>query len=425
MQDGSDNVRVDHNTALDTNAVLYATASTGSPHSGDRNSGFVFQNNIVHNGTLGIVGDGEGSGHAALARYFTSPVVRNNAFIAGVPALYPENNFFPGTTGDVGFVDLSRADYRLSSTSAYRAAATDGTDLGYSKSLPGAPPSPPASSPAPTPTGTATATVTRTEDNAGVVFTDSWHANAGIFHSGSHAMLSMEPTARASVTFNGTAVTVVTYNDQWSGIAAVYIDGDFKSEIDTYAPSSKAQYKSYSISGLPSGQHTISIAPTGRKNADSGGTWIWVDAFDVTTTSSSEMMTEAGPMAPWTTRVEQDGNGISYSGAWSPNTLAVLSGSSAVLAVDAGARATFAFNGTGASWIAYRDAWSGIARIYVDGALAGSIDTYSSADTPQTVMYTVSGLPSGSHTLVIEVTGTKSGASGGAWVWIDAFDVSR
>ena len=127
---------------------------------------------------------------------------------------------------------------------------------------------------------------------------------------------------------------------------------------------------------------------------------------------------------PLNTRVEQNGSGVTYSGAWSPNTLAVHSGGSAVLAVDAGTRVTFAFNGTGATWIAYRDAWSGIARVYVDGALTDSIDTYSSGDKPQASMYTISGLTSGSHSLTIEVTGTKSGASGGAWIWVDAFEVT-
>src|SRR5207253_1180121 len=120
----------------------------------------------------------------------------------------------------------------------------------------------------------------------------------------------------------------------------------------------------------------------------------------------------------------QGGNGIVYSGGtWYPNALAGHSGSSAVLSADTGARATLSFNGTGVNWIAYQDEWSGIARVYLDGTLKGSIDTYSTPQHAQKVMYSVAGLASGSHTLVIEVTGTKSAASGGAWIWVDAFDV--
>ena len=35
------------------------------------------------------------------------------------------------------------------------------------------------------------------------------------------------------------------------------------------------------------------------------------------------------------------------------------------------------------------------------------------------------GLPPGNHSLTIEVTGTHNQRSGGAWVWLDAFDVMQ
>jgi len=95
-----------------------------------------------------------------------------------------------------------------------------------------------------------------------------------------------------------------------------------------------------------------------------------------------------------------------------------------VLTANAGARATFSFTGIGANWIAYRDEWSGIANVYVDGALKGQIDTYVKPSKAQAQTYSVSGLAMGNHTLVIEVTGTKSAASGGASVWVDAFEIA-
>jgi hypothetical protein len=113
---------------------------------------------------------------------------------------------------------------------------------------------------------------------------------------------------------------------------------------------------------------------------------------------------------------------VTYKGTWYPNSLSAHSGSSAVLATDSGSRATFSFNGTGANWIAYRDEWSGIANVYVDGALKGQVDTFASPSRAQVRMYSVTGLAAGSHTLAIEATGQKSGASGGAWVWVDAFE---
>jgi len=75
------------------------------------------------------------------------------------------------------------------------------------------------------------------------------------------------------------------------------------------------------------------------------------------------------------------------------------------------------------SWIGYQDGWSGIADVLIDGASRGEIDTYAASAGPQSRIYTLSGLTPGSHTLTIQVTGRRNPASGGAWVWVDAFEV--
>src|SRR5437867_9876082 len=111
-----------------------------------------------------------------------------------------------------------------------------------------------------------------------------------------------------------------------------------------------------------------------------------------------------------------------YPGTWYSNSMSVHSGRSAALALSKGARATFAFNGTAAKWIGYKDPWSGIANVYVDGALKTQVDSYSASGQAQQVLYTITGLSSGSHTLVIEVTGTKNPSAQSAWIWVDAFD---
>jgi hypothetical protein len=92
--------------------------------------------------------------------------------------------------------------------------------------------------------------------------------------------------------------------------------------------------------------------------------------------------------------------------------------------MDANHRATLTFSGTAVSWLGYRDEWSGIARVYLDGVMQATIDTYASPAQAGAVLYTVAGLAGGAHTLVIEVTGTHNAASGGSWVWLDAFDVT-
>src|SRR5439155_26968367 len=72
--------------------------------------------------------------------------------------------------------------------------------------------------------------------------------------------------------------------------------------------------------------------------------------------------------------------------AWSGGTAAV----SATPAV-AGARATFAFTGTSATWIGLRGPQSGIARVYLDGAVQATLELYAPA-VVQAGVYTVTTL---------------------------------
>ena len=52
----------------------------------------------------------------------------------------------------------------------------------------------------------------------------------------------------------------------------------------------------------------------------------------------------------------------------------------------------------------------------------GQVDTYSASDQAKVVNYTITGLPAGTHTITIEVTGTKGASAQSAWIWVDAFD---
>jgi hypothetical protein len=93
--------------------------------------------------------------------------------------------------------------------------------------------------------------------------------------------------------------------------------------------------------------------------------------------------------------------------------------------MEATSRATFAFSGTGVSWIGYQDEWSGIAEVWLDGTLRATVDTYSKPARAQVELYVIDGLREGAHTLTIQPTGRRRPASGGAWIWVDAFSVVR
>ena len=124
MQGGS-NIVFDHNTLFtDGTSVVFAD----NPPT----SGFVFTNNIVPDNAWAIMGSNASPGLGTLAAYFPGATFRANVLIHGNPSLYPSGNYFPTSVSAVGFVNIGAGDYRLTASSPYAHAATDGGAIGYS-----------------------------------------------------------------------------------------------------------------------------------------------------------------------------------------------------------------------------------------------------------------------------------------------------
>src|SRR5437762_4706111 len=299
--------------------------------------------------------------------------------------------------------------------------------------------------------GGSTSTTQFEQDRSAVTYSGpwsgTWFVNNNSLHSGGSAALAMDGGSKATFAFTGTGVTWKGYRDEWSGIAKVYVDGVLKSTVDTYVSPPEAQTPIYSITGLTQASHTLTIEVTQTHNSSSGGDWVWVDGFDVGSAGSTGGggggstggggggstgggggSTGGGGGSTATTLFEQNSSPVTYGGPWSGtwfvNNNSLHSGGSAALAMDAGSKATFAFTGTSVTWKGYRDEWSGIANVYVDGVLKATIDTYASPSKAQTPIYSIAGLTRASHTLTIEATQTNNSSSGGAWVWIDVFEIT-
>jgi hypothetical protein len=56
--------------------------------------------------------------------------LKRNAIVGASSSSYPAGNFFPHNVAAVGFTALDGHDYRLSRSSAYKAEADDGGDIG-------------------------------------------------------------------------------------------------------------------------------------------------------------------------------------------------------------------------------------------------------------------------------------------------------
>jgi hypothetical protein len=266
------------------------------------------------------------------------------------------------------------------------------------------------SSTAPALAGSSARVALRVEQNtaASIATSGTWYSNSVPHHSGGSAMLTTAPGARMTFTFAGTGVRWIGYRDEWSGMANVYIDGRLEAVADTFAPVSQTQQTIFSKTGLTSGTHTLTVEPAGQRNAQSGGYWVWVDAFEVVN------------------RIEQDDAAVQHvctaDGGWYTHAHPMHSASGALLSMSPGCSLRFTFTGTAVSWLGYRDEWSGMARVSVDGALRAEIDTYTSPSQPQTVIYTITGLSPADHTLTIEPIARWNPNAVGRWIWIDAFE---
>ena len=250
-----------------------------------------------------------------------------------------------------------------------------------------------------------------------VTYAGSWYRNESTSNSGGSSALTNAAGARATINFTGTGIVCLGAGDPWSGVARVTVDGTMYA-VDTYFSSTLYQRPFFAVRGLAAGPHTLTIEATHIRNINGSGSWVWIDAFMI---ENGSVATGGNVVGSGIT--EQSSPALIYSGTWYSSTSASHSGGSSALAMDANTSATISFNGTGISWTGYRDEWSGIAGIYVDGRLLQYIDAYKTPGASRQVVYQISGLIAGTHSLTIHVTGTKAPGSNGTWVWVDAFQV--
>ena len=215
-----------------------------------------------------------------------------------------------------------------------------------------------------------------------------------------------------SFTFTGTSVQWITSLVNNHGYANIYLDGTLvQSNVDTYAASTVNQYAAYSASGLSYGSHTLKIVVDGTKDANSSGAYVTTDAMIVGTGTTTEVD-------------DAPSSSVVYSGShWTHGSTGSSNyDSTESFDLTAGDYVTFTFNGTGVEWIAPVSNNGGYANIYIDGTLvASNITTYNANTSYQQVIWSDSGLSSGTHTIKILVDGTKPAASTATYVQVDAF----
>ncbi|HJS37877.1 MAG TPA: Ig-like domain-containing protein [Burkholderiales bacterium] len=209
-------------------------------------------------------------------------------------------------------------------------------------------------------------------------------------------------------TVSGIVVVKASASDN-RGVAGVQfrLDGADHGAEDTAAPYEVA----WDTSSVPNGSHTLTAVA--RDAAGNGAT------------STPVTVTVANGVPQAIRRYEESDPSVSFGVGWgaSQGGWFAWSGGAAAQTNLPGARATFTFDGTAATWIGYRSGRSGIARVYLDGVQLADVDLFARTDEPRAPILSVKGLAPGSHTLVIEATGLKNAEAAQNHIQVDAFDV--
>ena len=164
---GGSQITFIHNTAItDGGTTVYAD--------GQAVSGFVLADNVLFDGGYAIKGGGSAPGNATLAKYFPGAHVVGNIIAGANPATYPVANYYPAVD-EIGFADQSTGNYRLSPSSPFARAGSDGGDPGCNFDvLHGFTPPPPTPPPPPIGNPDVPQNVTAKVDGATVTIT--WNA---------------------------------------------------------------------------------------------------------------------------------------------------------------------------------------------------------------------------------------------------------
>jgi hypothetical protein len=243
---------------------------------------------------------------------------------------------------------------------------------------------------------------------------DWWHGSRSRGWTLGTSSFNRSAGARATFAFTGTGVKWIGFRAPWAGIARVFVDGAFVTEVDLYATTEQVQATIFSATNLAAGSHTLAVESTGRKNANAVDYAVVVDAFDVSPASAPP---------PTGTRVEETAPAMSFTAGWTQGDRThAWSGATAAVSATQGARAVFTFTGTSVRWVGLSGPQTGIARVYLDGAFQGQIDTYAPTEV-QTVVFAVSGLAAARHRLEVEVTGQRNAAATNSTIVVDAFDM--
>lgn len=222
--------------------------------------------------------------------------------------------------------------------------------------------------------------------------------------------------AWGSITFKGTAVSLVARTGPDRGQARVYVDGKAIATVSQYAESVTFGTIVWKKTGLSSGKHTVKVVALGTKESASTGTRVDVDAFEIAGTLVS-------PGAYPGKRVQNGDQRLYQKGSWKKIKRKAAFGDSVVRTSKKKASVKLTFTGTGVIWYGRKSTSGGKAEVWLDGKKVAVVSQYATKTAEPRVVWAASGLKKGTHKLTVVCAGAKAADGGGTQTEVDAFQV--
>ncbi|NOU70259.1 hypothetical protein GC098_02195 [Paenibacillus sp. LMG 31458] len=270
------------------------------------------------------------------------------------------------------------------------------------------------------------------DNDPGIVYTGSWgySNNRGLGDYNDDVHYSEADNDYFEYAFTGTGIELITEKDVSQGDIDIYVDNVFQQTVGTFHDSRLVQQSVYSITGLPDGPHTIkavkksgsymlldklSVTPSAAGSTVTGSVYRQVSAQSVqvvpsmtsiqlTPSVTSEMTVQTAPASHGAMASINDTNAaIHYSGSWGYSNNRVFGDyqNDVHYTENNNDYFEYVFKGTGIELITEKDTSQGDIDIYVDDVFKETVSTYHASRLAQQTVYSIAGLPNGSHTLKV------------------------
>ena len=233
-----------------------------------------------------------------------------------------------------------------------------------------------------------------------------WAARTGSRYYGGSTRSVSTAGKRLTVPFRGTKVTLYGTRGRSFGKAAIFVDGTYQRTVDLYYRSTLYNRALFTKTGLSEGAHTLTVVVSSSKNRRATGRRVDVDSFAFT------------GIAPG---LNQEQSAATLVGTWTQLSGAGYSATSALASEENTASLTYAFRGTGVTWLGTKSAASGKASVFVDGVLRGTADLWAGRTVYRRPLFTVSGLSKANHTVRIVPSAAHGTFGTGNSIDVDAF----